>query len=604
MKLLHAIGYAYLLLIVLFRVPVVFAVAEFQADYDVQYAIAPSGVAIVTQNVVLTNKLSNLYPQKYTILIDSDRIKNVIATDEGGVITPEIAVQNGKTNITLTFNRQVVGVGKTMPFKLRYEHGDVAHKVGSIWEVTVPGVSPDPDLGTYDVTLQVPPVFGPNAYLVPYPAGGRNTWTRDQMLSGGIAAAYGTEQIFALTLSYYLENQKITGKTQEIALPPDTAFQKVTLTAIDPAPREITQDADGNWLARYDLLPTQKLSITAKITVALTLEARPEWEEKPIMRDAYLTEQKYWESADPRISTIAKTHTTPRSIYDFVVGTLSYDYDRVNQNPIRKGAVQTLLAPQNSICMEFTDLFVAIARAAGIPAREAVGFAYTTNTHLRPLSLVRDVLHAWPQYYDEKEQRWISVDPTWTKTTGGINYFDKLDFNHIVFAIHGLSSTYPYPAGSYRPAQKEGKDIVVEFGTPPPATNAKIDVRFLLPKTIYSGWPAKGSIEVVNTAQTGVTVGSIIVQVAPHGQTQTQERQYFPPLGSVNVPIAIEPASYFYRGAERVVVTVDGQTFEASIPVNPPYMLYIPIGIAVAVAVALMWIVVNAKNLWKHHKKH
>ena len=45
-----------------------FASGEFQADYAVEYAVAPSGITIVTQNVTLTNKESNLYPQKYSMI--------------------------------------------------------------------------------------------------------------------------------------------------------------------------------------------------------------------------------------------------------------------------------------------------------------------------------------------------------------------------------------------------------------------------------------------------------------------------------------------------------------------------------------------------------
>jgi len=54
----------------------------------------------------------------------------------------------------------------------------------------------------------------------------------------------------------------------------------------------------------------------------------------------------------------------------------------------------------NAVCLEYTDLFVTLARAAGIPSRSIEGFAYTKNSRLRPLSLVDDVLHAWVQYYD------------------------------------------------------------------------------------------------------------------------------------------------------------------------------------------------------------
>ncbi len=63
------------------------------------------------------------------------------------------------------------------------------------------------------------------------------------------------------------------------------------------------------------------------------------------------------------------------------------------------------------------------------------------------MSLVKDVLHAWPEYYDESKKTWIMIDPTWGNTTHGMDYFSSLDFEHITFVIKGLSSTYPVPAG-------------------------------------------------------------------------------------------------------------------------------------------------------------
>ena len=114
------------------------------------------------------------------------------------------------------------------------------------------------------------------------------------------------------------------------------------------------------------------------------------------------------------------------------------------------GALSALNNPTSAVCLEFTDLFVALSRAAGIPAREIDGYAYTNNAHDRPLSLTEDVLHAWPEYYDFDKKAWIMVDPTWGNTTGGIDYFNALDFDHIAFVIKGENSGYPIPAGGSR----------------------------------------------------------------------------------------------------------------------------------------------------------
>src|SRR5258707_13577173 len=100
--------------------------------------------------------------------------------------------------------------------------------------------------------------------------------------------------------------------------------------------------------------------------------------------------------------------------------------------------------------MEFTDLFIAMARAAGIRAREINGYAYTENKDSEPLSLVADVLHSWPEYWDKYNKEWILVDPTWGNTTHGIDFFHKLDLRHFTFVIHGVNSEFPLSPGSYK----------------------------------------------------------------------------------------------------------------------------------------------------------
>ena len=56
------------------------------------------------------------------------------------------------------------------------------------------------------------------------------------------------------------------------------------------------------------------------------------------------------------------------------------------------------------------------------------------------------------------------IDPTWANTTGGIDYFNVLDFDHIAFVIKGESSDYPIPAGGYKlQGNEEEKDVNVSF---------------------------------------------------------------------------------------------------------------------------------------------
>jgi hypothetical protein len=69
-------------------------------------------------------------------------------------------------------------------------------------------------------------------------------------------------------------------------------------------------------------------------------------------------------------------------------------------------------------CTEHTLLFVALARAAGIPAREVGGLAYLETR--KPLF----GWHAWAEIHDGRQ--WVSVDPTWDEVF--------VDATHIKFS--------------------------------------------------------------------------------------------------------------------------------------------------------------------------
>ncbi len=588
-KIFFTFVYSFISLFVyLFIAPLVLAAGEFRADYNVQYSISPGGTTIVTQNIALTNKLSNLYPKKYAILIDSVHLKNIIAYDGGGPISPAISQKDGKTEILLTFNEQVVGLGKTMQFTLRFENGDIAQKNGSIWEVNIPGVTDDPDIGSYSVNLSTPESFGPNAYMVPAP-GAANTWTKAQLTRGGISAAYGTRQFFSMALSYHIENPGVTPSTAHIALPPDTAYQTITVSDITPKPLSVTADSDGNWLAEYQLAPNASLDITVYATAAVTLSAKEGYREF-INPNEYLVSDQYWETQNPKIISLANQYRTPREIYDYVVGTLSYDDSRVKQNPIRKGAVAALASPANSLCMEFTDLFVAMARAAGIPAREVVGYAYTNNATLRPLSFVADVLHAWPEYYDSEKSIWIPVDPTWGKTTGGINYFDKLDFNHVAFVNHGKSSTTPLPPGSYRKEGKQGKDVLVGFaqGSAVPATPA-LTTTIVFPKKVTAGVPQQGSVVIQNTGQAAVRDVSVSLQATPVDLTYDKTFSVVPPYGAITIPLNLTVPAGTAARRGTIGVRVGDATTTSFFDIAPTYVLFIPLVVVAIAAVVVLW---------------
>jgi transglutaminase-like putative cysteine protease len=569
--------------------------SDFQADYDTQYAISPTGTTIVTQNVTLTNKQSNVYPKQYSVTIDSDQIRNVIAYDSKGVISPKVSQKDRKTEISVTFNDQVVGIDKKLLFSIRYENGDVAKKLGSIWEVRIPGITADPSIGEYTVSLQTPSTFPQNAYMTPLPSTG-SRWTKNQLMGGGINAAYGEYQSYAVDIIYPLENESLTPQTSTIAIPPETTYQSVTISAITPKPTEIKKDEDGNWIASFTLASKERVDVKAQLIVKTFMKPLPD-SQKPLSDiGQYLQAQPYWETGDEKIQEYAKTYTTPRAIYNFVIKTLSYNYGQIASTPIRKGAVSALANPANSLCTEFTDLFIAISRAAGIPAREVVGYAYTNDSRLRPLLVGSDILHAWPEYYDVTSNRWIPIDPTWGFTTGGVNYFDVFDFNHIAFVIHGTSSELPYPAGSFKAGSIPQKNVSVRFSESTLSiTKDVFNTQFDIPKRITAGKALKGTIRIDNIGSKQVESMDIKVVGAPYTFNAQRTEKHVPPFGSISIPVFISTPLLLYKSHGVIDVSINNEQTSFQYDIDPAYWLYGAIGCIILAFVLLLWTLIRKK---------
>jgi transglutaminase-like putative cysteine protease len=588
-------------IILLFLLPVlscfyprpVSAEGEFAADYDVTYTVSENGKTRVNQRIVLTNLQPDIYPKQYSIIVDTQNLDNISAQDAAGSIIPEIITNSGKTQILVTFNDRIVGIGRKLSFTLAYDNLDIAKKNGTIWEIIIPGIADNRDLGTYQVRLSVPDSFGPLAFRKPEPGGG-TYWTKEQMLKGGINAAYGISQFYRLELKYYIENSASVTKKTEIALPPDTLYQKVSIVSLEPKPLDIKRDADGNWLATYELPAKSQLEIITQIRVSLMLLPVDGSTDTLTNHGAYLQATANWPVGFSEITSLSRQHKTPREIYDYTVRTLVYDYDRVSDNPLRKGALKALSDPGSSLCTEFTDVFVTLARANGIPARQVIGYAYTTNAKLRPLSLVTDVLHAWPEYYDNQLKRWVPVDPTWGHTTGGIDYFTTLDFNHIVFAINGIRDDYPYPAGAYRQPGTKGKILDVNFSQVDEAAHPEavyeLEVKF--PKMVAAGLTAQGKILVKNI--TGVSANNIMVNVItqPPLSEKIETVNQIPPFTTVTIPVSVKSDSFLSIGRGSVTASLDGKRATVFYNIRPIHAIILVTVIIAIVTTLVLWYVI------------
>lgn len=539
----------------------VYAEGEFNARYNVNYEVDTAGLTSVTYRVDITNLTTQYYVSEYDLTIPSEKIQEVTAADRRGAIKPEITKLDDSTKIHLVFNEKTIGRGSIMSFAFSYQSPEIAKKNGRIWEISLPAKSESPEITGYTVNLKVPESFGKPSYLSPEPTAGLS-WTGDQ-LKGGVIAAFGDYQLFRFNLSYHLANPKVFPVFTEIAIPADNGYQRVKLDEIKPKPVKVRQDEDGNWMARYNLSSGEKKDVLVSGVVKILPFPDPDYPKKKESPQNYLVAQKYWEVKDPEIQRLASELKTPQAIYNFVVSTLKYDYQKAKGGGKRLGAKEVLKNPKNAICMEFTDLFIALARSAGIPAREVDGFAYTANPKLQPLSLEKDILHAWPEFWDKERQLWIAVDPTWGKTTGGIDYFQKLDFNHFALVIKGVSSELPLPAGAYKLDGEEGKDVEVGFEEGNwQETNPQYEVLWNTAQWVFAGFGLAGSVEVKNIGQSAVYDQEVNLGSQPEGLIQAKPWIVsLAPGESYKLNLDFKKPGWFEKFQGTLVLTIGRENF-------------------------------------------
>jgi hypothetical protein len=128
-------------------------------------------------------------------------------------------------------------------------------------------------------------------------------------------------------------------------------------------------------------------------------------------------------AAQSLTSSENNVHEKVLEIYNFVITHLRYE-----AQDEERGAFWALESKVGD-CSEYSYLFVALCRAAGIPARVQAGFAFRS---------VQETLkdgHMWAEYYLEN-YGWIPVDATW-------RLFDAMDYSHFG-SLQSMPEVIPY----------------------------------------------------------------------------------------------------------------------------------------------------------------
>lgn len=486
----------------------VYASEDVTTSVQMNYEVAESGDVRVTQQIGLKNLSASSYVSQYALELPSNRISAIKAVDGNQEeIDFSSSTSDTSTAILFNFSDPVVGKDKQTVITLTYINPDIATKVGNIVEINIPQLEKPEDYESYRTQVIVPASFGAPSLVSPTSGVSesdgsltRILFEKDELRQGGLVI-FGREQYYRIMADLVLSNPSITPIEIQFALPPDTPYQQVFLHTLSPTPAQMKQDKDGNFLVTYALEAKQELPISLVQEVIVYNTPTVDITVPDQDLNVYTKEDSYWERID---SSILGTNRSvdANGIYDYLVTNFKYDFSRLdNQSTHRLGALQAVKNPQQSLCLEFADTFISLARSQGTPARMLSGYAYTQNPNLKPLSLVQNTLHAWPEYYDVEIGRFRSVDPTWGQTTKGVDYFDAFDFNHIVFAINGTDSESPEPIGY---STQMTRKLAVEVIDQKPTDQRQYDLSPRAPLLTTLGLSRSIEVQITNKSKSSV----------------------------------------------------------------------------------------------------
>jgi transglutaminase-like putative cysteine protease len=355
-----------------------------------------------------------------------------------------------------------------LKFTLEYTNYGLIEKTGALYDIYASGLDKDTvfetSSQTFDFNTNITidqAIFPEQNFALPAATEITNvsatqkkySYNKQSILGKTIWIQMGRKQYYHFKLLQKTEPtmQSNLGLQNEyqIVLPRDVdnaeLYQKVYFDKIFPLPSRTEKDADGNLIAYFNVSSFESGEITVEgfVEVGLT-QVKVNSENSGALSDlaaasvaSYLKPAEFWEVSAPEIQAAAseiKKDTT--NVYSLISDTFSYVTNKINYNEVkrfglneRQGALATLKIG-SGVCMEYSDLFLTLARAQGLPTRAVFGYGYDPKEG----SSTQET-HQWVESYIPKLDKWLDIDVTWGdsgKAAEGayLNHF----YTHIVTA--------------------------------------------------------------------------------------------------------------------------------------------------------------------------
>lgn len=278
-----------------------------------------------------------------------------------------------------------------------------------------------------------------------------------------------------------------------VLLPKSGPYQQVSAPESSGArPVETRQNPDTQALLFESTLPSGDTTVDIAYT-AILKQGPARWDGPTTPAD--LTEQPGIEVNAPEIQALAQK--MPDADENAILERFTYTaralkWPTGTRSNIESSAV-TALDEGIGGCTEFSFLFTALNRAAGVPTRSISGLAFpatmppfieSKSTWNHPAGA-----HAWVEFYDG--QQWAFGDPSWASSGNARKFFARADGSHLSYGEFSQEAAVLDEILAWveeRGQMVGGMTAPLKFSAASPAANVTFTPAVTIKKTADSRW--------------------------------------------------------------------------------------------------------------------
>lgn len=529
----------------LFTFPCLSKAAEVELNIEREYVIdTRESISVIEKHTITNNSKDNLIDKNNTDRFQIVHLKSNKDSLSSSVETAKIMVDGREVDFNVEYEEEIAVItvdfprgiarGGSMTFTLTYTNFGLIEQTGALIDIYASGLAIGADSNSvqdilFSTTIKIKKGVLPNInFVLPSPTDvddddGQYIYSFDKasLLGRSVWIQLGTKQYYKFKIT------QSVNPNSTISLPFEHEYRLILPRSIDnaevnqkvyyedilPLPSGIEQDEDGNIFAYFNLPGNEKGEITIQGYVEVGIsDVKVDKNNSGDVADydlgivgKWLEPAPFWEVDSSKIQETAlgiKGEETNvfeliKDTYDFVVEKI--DYSQVKKFGIneRIGALATL-NNGSGVCMEYSDLFLSLMRAEGIPAQAVFGFGYDPL-----IDATEQEPHQWVQVYIPELDKWLDIDVTWGENgdaaVGG--YLNHI-YTHIAslspeqhsevvltgFAIkdddlelpgYDISAVSQVPEGEYMTQE----ELIAKYPFTPP--NAVVSFITSLPKKIF-----------------------------------------------------------------------------------------------------------------------